>query len=302
MEDVVIPPRFTPDDAQLYPNVTTELTEVSSDVPVAHPEGEDMSESARIDFERARNLRGCELTCEGYGYDAATCDGIEGCWFEENPASERFGECVSAVGPNLCDCASREGGCVRVDAPSAADVAGATVSEVSARAGESAYVSAFAEDASGGLNASESAAGGGSFDDVSDAPAPVAETTTEAKSSMTRLAEDAASGRERRGGRRTSSAKRSRRRRPRVSQAEPEPAPEAVLAPPPPTVGPDLILCAEASDARRPMRGRIRSLRQSGRRRSRSRRRSSRRRPPTAVEPAPVLRSIFRFPRRRRRR
>ena len=240
VEDVVIPPRFTPDDAQLYPNVTTELTEVSSDVPVAHPEGEDMSESARIDFERARNLRGCELTCEGYGYDAATCDGIEGCWFEENPASERFGECVSAVGPNLCDCASREGGCVRVDAPSAADVAGATVSEVSARAGESAYVSAFAEDASGGLNASESAAGGGSFDDVSDAPAPVAETTTEAKSSMTRLAEDAASV--------SNAAAEADVEREEieaqataVSQAEPEPAPEAVLAPPPPTVGPDLI-------------------------------------------------------------
>ena len=51
-----------------------------------------------IDDQDSTGLRGCEVVCEGHGYNQTQCEAIVGCGFDYDD-----GECWSAVGPNPCD-------------------------------------------------------------------------------------------------------------------------------------------------------------------------------------------------------
>ena len=51
-----------------------------------------------IDDQDSTGLQGCEVVCEGHGYNQTQCEAIVGCGFDYDD-----GECWSAVGPNPCD-------------------------------------------------------------------------------------------------------------------------------------------------------------------------------------------------------
>jgi hypothetical protein len=50
-------------------------------------------------LEEIDDLQGCEVVCDGHGYDQFQCEDIVGCRYDD-------GECWSAVGPNPCDSGS----------------------------------------------------------------------------------------------------------------------------------------------------------------------------------------------------